>query len=260
MSEGRQLAGRTALVTGASRGIGAAIAVALAAEGADVAVHFHTNRALALEVVRQCEAAGGTAMAAGGDLSRPETAAALRVMIKRELGTVDLLINNAGVGNTSIGRPLVAETTDEQFHAIFGPNVLGPLALCREFVPHMRGRAGAVVIFVSSIATAMLPATGGAYGASKAALEALAFTLAKEERQHGVRVNVVAPGLIDTDMGRAAVAAISGETDVANSAFATPLGFVAQPEDIANAVTFLCSPAARYITHTRVPVDGGLGW
>jgi NAD(P)-dependent dehydrogenase (short-subunit alcohol dehydrogenase family) len=106
----------------------------------------------------------------------------------------------------------------------------------------------------------MLPATGGAYGASKAAFEAFAFTLAKEERQHGVRVNVVAPGVIDTDMGRAAVAAITGETNLAQSQFATPLGYVAQPEDVANTVRFLCSPAARYITHVRVPVDGGLGW
>jgi NAD(P)-dependent dehydrogenase (short-subunit alcohol dehydrogenase family) len=260
MSQHGCLTGHTALVTGASRGIGAAIAIGLAAEGANVAVHYHTNRAAALEVVRQCETAGRAAIAVAGDLSLPDTAAALRVAIERELGQVDLLIQNAGVGNTSIGRPLVTDTTDEQFQAILGPNVLGPLALCREFVPQMRGREGAAVIFVSSIATAMLPATGGAYGASKAALEALAFTLAKEERQHGVRVNVVAPGLIDTDMGRAAVAAITGETDVANSAFATPFGYVAQPEDIANTVTFLCSPAARYITHIRVPVDGGLGW
>jgi 3-oxoacyl-[acyl-carrier protein] reductase len=254
------LAGRTALVTGASRGIGAAIALALARAGADIGIHYNKNRAGALQVARQCQALGRVAVAIGGDLGDPRTATKMSWKIRETLGTVDLLILNAGVGNTSIGRPLVTETTDEQFRAIFEPNVQGPLALCRALVPPMRERGNAVVVFVSSIATTMLLPNGGAYAASKAALEAFAFTLSKEERQYGIRVNVVSPGFVETDMGRAALEAITGQGDLAGWPFASPLGYVAQPEDVANTVLFLCSPSARYITHARVPVDGGLGW
>ena len=135
-------------------------------------------------------------------------------------------------------------------------NFWGPMWLCRALVPHMREAIRSDIIMISTIAVQHLVKRSGVYAVSKAALEAMAHTLAREERHHGMRVNIIAPGLVDTDMGRKFLEATAGNSDVEAVAPHSPFGFVCAPDDIAAGATFLCSEDGRYLTNQRITISG----
>jgi 3-oxoacyl-[acyl-carrier protein] reductase len=251
------LEGRAALVTGGGRGIGRAIGLRLAQDGADVAVNYRGSEDAAREVVAAIEAMGRRARAYRADVADAAACDAMLERVIADFGQIDILVNNAGIGSSGIGRPTITEATDEQVSLLLGANLLGPLHLCRALVPHMRRAARSDIVMVSSIAAQTMGARMGVYSITKAGLEALAYTLAKEERQHGMHVNVVAPGLVETDMGRTLIRQLPGPDDMRERDASSPFGFVCQPEDIAAAVAFLVSSDARYITNQRITVNGG---
>jgi NAD(P)-dependent dehydrogenase (short-subunit alcohol dehydrogenase family) len=248
------LAGRVALVTGASRGIGRAIAIALAGDGAGVAVNYAADEAAAASCVRAVESLGRRAVALRARVDRADEARALVEAVERELGPVDLLVNNAG----SEGREgAVADTDAEELLAMLRLNAVAPHQLSRLVIPGMRRRGGGDIVMISSVVTSVLGPNYAPYAMSKSALEALAVVLAKEERAHGIRVNVVAPGLVATEMGRRYLRSTAGSDDFAAAAPALPFGRVCQPEEVAAVVRFLVSPGAAYVSGQRIRVDGG---
>ena len=249
--------GRTALVTGAGRGIGAAIARRLAERGANIAINFHSNRAAADEVAAQVRALGRRAGVYQADVGDPTDCAAMVEAALAELGPIGILVNNAGIGSVAVGQPPIAELTDDDLQRLLDAHVFGPLRLCRLLVPQMRALDRGDVVMISSVAAQTYGPRMGVYAIAKAGMEAMAYTLAKEEREHGIRVNVVAPGLVETDMGKRLVNFRQGVEDIRTLDERSPFGFVCQPEDIAAAVAFLCSEDGRYITNQRLTVNGG---
>lgn len=251
------LSGRVALVTGGSRGVGRAVCIKLAEAGADVAINYVRDSAAAEEVAAEIRAMGRRAEVYQADVGDPDACEALASHALASFGGVDIFVSNAAIGATSLGRPIVTETDPADFRRLMEVNAFGAFYLCRLLVPQMRDRERGDVVMISSVQAQRFGATGASYSAAKAALEALAYTLAKEERQHGIRVNVVAPGIVDTDMGAASAEFRSGVTDMRELDARSPFGFVCQPEDVANSVVFLCSDEGRYITNQRITVDGG---
>lgn len=247
---------RTALVTGASRGIGRAIALRLAADGATVAVNYRRDESAAADTVAAIEKAGGTARAYRAAIGDADAVAAMVESVHADLGPVDLLVSNAG---TATRGTAIADTDEDEYLRLLRVHTLGPLALIRMLLPDLRaaGRAGrADVVVISSVIVDRHPANGAPYTMAKVALEAAARTLAAEERGAGVRVNIVAPGLVATDMGERLVAATSGTTIGAlDERF--PFGRVARPDDVAGVVAFLAGQDADYLTGQRISVDGG---
>jgi NAD(P)-dependent dehydrogenase (short-subunit alcohol dehydrogenase family) len=252
------LAGRVALVTGGSRGVGRAVALRLAADGAAVAVNYRRDSGAAEQAVAAIRAAGGTAAAyraaIGGD--GPGDVGAVRAMaraVASELGDIDILVSNAGTASRG---KTVADTEPEEYTRLLNVHALGPIALIQSLLPGMRTRARADIVVVSSVTTDHAPANSAPYTMAKAALEMAARTLAREERSHGVRVNIVAPGLVATDMGeRLARAVADKELSDLNQGY--PFGRVATPEDVAGVVAFLVSSDGGYVTGQRIIVDGG---
>lgn len=250
---GSELEGRVALVTGGGRGIGRAISLALAADGADVAVNYRRDEQAARAVVAEVEALGRRARAYRASVDDPGDDELMVAGVLDDFGHVDLLVHNAGVA--SRGNP-VADTDPAEPGRLLGVHALGAHHLCRLVLPSMRTRPRGDVVFVSSAATDRMSANGAPYNMAKAALEALASTLAREERDHGVHVNVVAPGLVETEMGRRLVRA-AGTDDLRELDSAMPFGRVCQPEDVAAVVRFLVSEGAGYLTGERIRVHGG---
>ncbi len=250
-----KLTGRTALITGASRGIGRAIAQRFAAEGADVAINYTSNEDAANEIRTIVEGHGQKAKIYRANVGDQASTVAMCEAAIADFGQIDLLVNNAGLGSAAINRPAISDATDEQWNTLLDVNLWGPIYLCRTLVPHMRAAERSDVIMISSIAAQSLNPGFGVYSVSKAALEAMAHTLAREEKPHGMRVNIIAPGLVDTDMGRRIVAATGG-ADIDAVAGRSPFGFVCTPDDIAASVTHLCSDDGRYITNQRLTITG----
>jgi len=250
----RDLAGRRALVTGGGRGIGRAIALELARAGCDVAITWAARQDAADATLQDLRALGVRAASCRLRLERPEDLEPAVGSALAALGHVDLLVSSAG--RDFRGAPVV-ETTAEELLELMTVNALAPHALCRRLVPQMRGRGRADVVFLSSIVTQTNGPAFAPYAMSKAAVEALAFVLAKEEREHGLRVNVVAPGLTDTDMGSRFLASdVPGEVReklLAGIAY----GHVCTPEEVASVVHFLVGPGAAYVNGQRIYVDGG---
>lgn len=244
--------GRVALITGGSRGIGRAIALRLAAEGADVAVNYRRDAAAAEAVVAEIRAGGRKASAFQASVDDPEADAAMVRAVLAEFGAVDILVHSAGIA--SRGRT-VTETDPGEPLKVMATHAFGAHHLCRLLVPQMRALPRADVVLVSSVAAANPTAGGAPYSMAKAALEAFAGSLASEELRHGVRVNVVAPGLVVTDMGDRLAQAVAGVTDAAALDEQHPLGRVCRPEDVADVVAFLVSTP--YVTRQRITVDGG---
>jgi NAD(P)-dependent dehydrogenase (short-subunit alcohol dehydrogenase family) len=250
----KSLDGRVALVTGGSRGIGAQIAKRLAAEGAITAISFRRDLQAAEAVVSEIVANGGRAKAYCAPAE--DSPASLKMLdgISSSFGPIDLLVSNAGTAST--GRS-VLDTQASEFDELMRVHALGPLTLIQAVLPGMRAASRADIIIISSATVVEAPANCAPYTMAKAALEVAARTLALEERAHGVRVNIVAPGLVDTDMGSRLVRAVrSGEAlDVVHAA--QPFGRVCTPADVAAVVAFLVSDGAGYVTRQRIAVDGG---
>ena len=245
-----ELDGRIALVTGGSRGIGAAICDELAAAGAVVAVNYARNADAAAAVCERIAAAGGTAHAVQGDIGSAAGAAALVEHVESEIGPISALVNNAGITRDD----LIMRLSEESWREVIDTNLGGAFFTCRAVArPMMKRRAGAIVN-MSSIVGVRGNAGQTNYAASKAGLLGLTKSLAKELGSRGIRVNAIAPGYIATELTdalpEAARDAILG---------ATPLGRLGEPEDVARAVRFLVSDAAAFVTGDVLAVDGGLG-
>lgn len=253
----RQLEGRIALVTGGGRGIGRGIAELLALNGAAVAVNYRRDRDAAQETVDVIRAGGGAAGAYAASIDDPDADRVMVESVVADLGHVDILVLNAGIA--SRGQP-VADTDPAELQRVMATHAFGAHHLCRLVLPSMRTRQRGDIVMISSVITKTTPANGAPYNMAKAALEALALTLAKEERRNGVHVNIVAPGLVETDMGVRLARAITGQrdmTDLRSMDASSPFGRVGQPIDVANVVLWLCTQGAGYLTGQRIEVDGG---
>jgi len=248
------LTGRVALVTGGGRGIGRAIALGLAEDGAAVAVNYHRDGESAAQTVKEIEAAGGRAAAFQASVADRSAGAAMTDAVAADLGPIDILVNNAGVA--SRGKS-VKSTDPDELEQVLGVHAMGSFLLCQRVIPEMRERGRGDIVFISSVAVDHMAGYGAPYNMAKAAEEALAMTLAKEEVGNGIRVNVVAPGLVDTEMGRRLVKGAAGIDDIRTLDAAMPLGRVCTPEDVARAVRFLVSDAGSYVTGARIRIDGG---
>ncbi|MCB0998826.1 MAG: SDR family oxidoreductase [Acidimicrobiales bacterium] len=256
-----QLDGRIALVTGGGRGIGRGISELLAAEGATVAVNYRRDRDAADETVQAITAAGGVARAFQADVDDADQCARLVAEAVGEFGGLDTLVCNAGIA--SRGRS-VADTDPAEMVRVVTSHALGPHHLCRVAIPHLRARARSDgrgdIVMISSVATSHMAANGAPYNMGKAAMEALARTLAKEERPHGIHVNVVAPGLVETDMGVRLARAVTGSREMSDLRAldaTSPFGRVCQPLDVAQVVLWLCGPGSGYVTGQRIECNGG---
>jgi NAD(P)-dependent dehydrogenase (short-subunit alcohol dehydrogenase family) len=242
-----------AFVTGASRGVGAAVAQALAEDGHDVVVAYRRDHDGASQVSERVRSLGRRCLAVAGSLADPEDCARLARAALDEFGRVDVVVHAAGVACPAAE---VAVTPVAEFERQLGVHLYGPLRLTQVLVPHLREQERSSIVFVSSAVTQHMRGLGSPYNVAKAAMEALARTLANEERQHGVRVNIVSPGLVDTDLGRRFVRAAHGR-DIAELAPLLPFGRVCRPEDIADVVRWLASDRAAYLSGENIVVNGG---
>lgn len=251
------LDGRVALVTGGGRGIGRAISELLAAEGATVAVNYRRDEGAARETVEAIEAGGGAATAHAASVDDPDAVAAMVEAVVSDHGFVDILVCNAGIASRGLA---VADTDPAEMARVVATHAFGAHHAARLVLPSMRTRPRGDIVMISSVATSAMAANGAPYNMGKAALEALARTLAQEEQRNGIHVNVVAPGLVETDMGVRLARAITGDRDLEDLRgldAQAPFGRVCQPIDVAEVVRFFCTGAAGYVTGQRVEVDGG---
>jgi len=248
------LNGRIALVTGAGRGIGRAIAVALAKDGADIAVNYRRDSASADAAVAEIRALGRKAQAFQASIEDLDQAGDMVSQIAAQMGPIGILINNAGIASRGQS---VADTEAGELERVIRVHALAPHFLSKLVVPMMRELDRGDIVMISSVATDSYGAFGGPYNMGKAAMEALAFTLAKEEHKNNIRTNIVAPPLVETDMGRRLVKARSGIEDLRLLDAHMPFGHVCQPDDIANVVRFLVSTGNSYVNGQRIAVDGG---
>ncbi|MFE3057046.1 SDR family NAD(P)-dependent oxidoreductase [Nocardia sp. NPDC059239] len=251
-----ELAGRVALVTGGGRGIGRAISHALAARGAMVAVNWVRHEQSAKDTVAELHSLGATALAVHAPVDDPVAVTAMVDRVTGELGPISILVHNGGVA--SRGR-LVSDTDPAEVERLLRIQAIGPHHLTKLVLPGMRTCERGDIIMISSVAAHALGAAGAPYNMAKAALEALAHTLAKEESPNGIHVNIVAPGLVASDMGDRLTAAMSGgiHRHAADLDATSPFGHVCRPEEVADVVAFLVSPAAGYLTGQRIVIDGG---
>lgn len=242
------LSGKTALVTGASRGIGRASALALARAGAQVLVHYSSGAKEADDVVAEIRKAGGRADAVAADLSPPDGPHKLARQVRAVVGDrLDILVANAGVSKAAT----IEEMTVEDFDRLFAVNVRAPFFLVQQLLPILG--SGSSVVLLSSLAAHAAVGTLFAYGATKGAIDALVKHLAFALGERGIRVNAVAPGIVATDMSNFAKTDAGREFALGIQALKRP----AQPDDIGGVVAFLGSDDARWITGDTIRVDGG---
>jgi 3-oxoacyl-[acyl-carrier protein] reductase len=249
------LQNKTALVTGASRGIGRATALVLAEAGAHVLVHYGRSREEAESLVVEIRRKGGNADAISADLGTPEGAALLAKQVRQIIGNrLDVLVLNAGISKSA----RIADHTVEDFDNLFATNVRGPFFLVQQLLPVLR--EGSNIVVISSAAARTVPGNAGldtpsilAYASTKGALETLVKNWAAIFGPSGIRVNAVAPGIIDTDMSNFTKTEAGREIALGMQA----LKRLGKPEDVADVVAFVASDAARWITGASIPVDGG---
>jgi 3-oxoacyl-[acyl-carrier protein] reductase len=245
--------GRVALVSGGSRGIGRAISELLAVHGATVAVNYARDAEAAADTVATIERAGGTAKAYLASVADYDADRAMVNEVVADFGPIDVLVHSAGIA--SRGRAVV-DTDPNEPERLFRVHALGAHHLASLVLPSMRTRPRGDIVMISSAATKRNAGGGAPYNMAKAALEALAFTLANEERPHGIHVNVVAPGLVESDMGDRLARAM-GYADIRMLDADSPFGHVCQPVDVARVVLFCCSELGGYLSGERIYVDGG---
>ena len=249
--------GRVAIVTGGGRGIGRAISERLAADGAVVAVNYRRDEDAAKGTAEAIRAAGGDARLYRADVQSFDECASMVAAVVADLGGVDILVNNAGLASRGQS---VCDTDPGEMERVVRSHAFGAYYMSKLVLPSMRTRGRGDIVMISSTATRSNLGNGAPYNMGKAAMEALAFTLFKEERQHGIHVNIVAPGLTETDMGkRLAVAAFGARSrdNLRDLDARMPFGHVCQPAEIAEVVRFIVSDAAGYVSGERIYVDGG---
>jgi 3-oxoacyl-[acyl-carrier protein] reductase len=245
-----KLKGKVAVVTGASKGIGAAIAKALAAEGAAVVVNYASSKAGADKVVSTITAAGGKAVAVGGDVSKAAEAQGIIAAAIKTYGRLDILVNNSGVYEFA---PLEA-VTEDSFHRMFNVNVLGVLLTTQAAVKHLG--AGASIINIGSGASRITPPSSAVYTATKGALDAITGVLARELGPKKIRVNSINPGIVETE-GTHTGGFIGSDFEKGIVA-QTPLGRIGQPGDIAPVAVFLASDDSAWLTGEQLLASGGI--
>jgi len=246
-----KLTNKVAVVTGASKGIGAGIAKALAADGASVVVNYASSKEGADKVVAEIKAKGGKAVAVQGDFSKKEDIGKVFGEVKKTFGRLDTLVNNAGVYTFT---PL-EQVTDEEFHRIFNLNVLGLLLASKEALKYF-GPEGGSIINIGSVVSSLTPPHSSVYTATKGAVDAITQVLAKELGPKKIRVNSINPGMVETEGVHAA--GFIGSDFEKNTVAQTPLGRLGQPEDIATIATFLASDDSKWLTGELVKAGGGL--
>lgn len=245
-----KLKGKVAIVTGASKGIGAGIARQLAADGAKVVVNYASDKSGADKVVADIKAAGGTAVAAGADVTRLAEVEALVSEAADRFGRLDIVVNNAGIYQLA----RVEDTTEELYRKQFDINVLGPLLVIRAAAPHL-GKGGSI-INISSNVTRVHPSGTAAYTGTKAAIDAITIVLARELGPRGIRVNAVSPGLVETE-GTHTAGAIGSDFQTWYESM-TSLGRIGTVQDIAPIVSYLASDDAGWVTAENILSAGGM--
>jgi 3-oxoacyl-[acyl-carrier protein] reductase len=244
------LAGKVAVVTGASKGIGASIAKELAAAGASVVVNYASAKDDAERVVASIKQKGGKAVAVQGDVSKQADVKRLFAETTKAFGAVDVLVNNAGV---YAFKPL-EEVTEAEYRREYDINVLGPLLATKEAVAHFNGKGGSVINVSSVVSTKAFPQTA-IYSGTKGALDAMTRVLAAELGPRKIRVNTIAPGGVNTE-GAQALGMIGSDVEKQLVA-ATPLGRIGQPDDIGKIAVFLASEQSGWVTGERIVAAGG---
>jgi 3-oxoacyl-[acyl-carrier protein] reductase len=245
-----KLAGKVAIVTGASKGIGAGIAKALAAEGAAVVVNYASSKSGADAVVEVITGAGGKAVAVQGDVTKEAEAKGVVDTALEKFGRLDILVNNSGVYEFAP----IEETTEEKYRKMFDVNVLGTLLTTKAAVPHLG--QGASVINISSAVTSVLMPETAIYTGTKGAVDAITGVLAKELGPRKIRVNAILPGVVETE-GTQTLGVIGSDVEAGFIA-QTPLGRVGQPSDIGNVAVFLASDDAGWLTGEKLTASGGM--
>ena len=246
-----RLTGKVAIVTGASKGIGAGIAKRLGVEGAAVVVNYSSSREGAERVVAEITGKGGKAVAVQGDVSNAEDVRRLFEEAKKAFGSLDVLVNNAGVFEFEP----IEEVTEQEFHREFNTNVLGPILTIQQALKHF-GPDGGSVINISSIASENPVPNSLVYSATKSAVDSITRVLSKELGARKIRVNTIAPGGVETE-GVHRIGLIGSDFQK-QMVEATPLGRFGQPEDIAQVAVFLASEDSRWLTGERIAASGGL--
>ena len=246
-----KLASKVALVTGASKGIGAAIAKALAADGASVVVNYASSKEGADKVVAEIKAKGGKAVAVQGDFSKQEDIGKVFAEVKKTFGRLDTLVNNAGVYAFT---PL-EQVSAEDYHRIFNLNVLGLLLASKESLKYF-GPEGGSIINIGSVVSSLTPPNSSIYTATKGAVDAITLVLANELGPKKIRVNSINPGMVETEGVHSA--GFIGSDFEKNTVAQTPLGRIGQPQDIATVATFLASDDSAWLTGELLKAGGGL--
>ncbi len=248
------LEGRVALVTGGGRGIGRGISLALAEAGADIAIIYRRNEESAKETAKEIKALSRKAEMFHCDVADYDNVKEVVRQATESLGKIDILINNAGIASRGNS---VFNTDVDELHRVIDTHVFGSFHFTQAVLPNMRQQPRGDIIFISSVGAGVGGANGAPYGMAKRAMEALAAALSKEELANGIRVNVIRPGLIETEMGSRLVRATRGVQDIKEIYSSSPFGRVGQPSDIGNAVAFLVSQKGEYITDAVIKISGG---
>ncbi len=246
-----KLKNKVAVVTGASKGIGAAIAKALASEGASVVVNYSSSKEGADRVVADITAKGGKAVAVQGDVSKAKDVDRIFAETKKQFGTLDVLVNNAGVYEFSP----IGEVTEDKFHRLFNTNVLGVL-LASQQAANLFGPEGGSIINIGSVVSRITPPGSSIYSATKSAVDAVTGALARELGPKKIRVNSINPGMVETEGVHSA--GFIGSDFEKGAVAQTPLGRIAQPDDIAPLAVFLASSDSGWLTGETIVASGGL--
>jgi 3-oxoacyl-[acyl-carrier protein] reductase len=245
-----RLSGKVAVVTGASKGIGAGIAKALAREGASVVVNYASSKDGAEKVVGEINSNGGQAIAVGGDVTKQADANKIVDAAIKNFGKLDIVVNNSGVYEFSP----IEEITEEQFHRLFNVNVLGLLFVTQAAIPHLG--EGSSIINIGSGVTRLTPPNSAVYTGTKGAVDAITGVFSREFGAKKIRVNSINPGMVETE-GSHTAGFIGSDFQQATEG-QTPLGRIAQPDDIANVAVFLASDDSAWLTGEQLLATGGL--